>query len=220
MASPAAADGPPAGPLEIRPPRQRRSREAWNRVLDAGVQLLEAGGYEAFTIAAVCERAQVAPRALYERADSKDALFLAVYEHGVTRVRADQTTLASHDRWRGLPPEQLADQVVREIAAIFFRHAAFLRPVILLSSVHPEINRRGSYYSQELGDLFTSLLMHARDAIDHPDPETAVRAAFNAVFSTLVMRISYGPAFATPVGDDETFLQTLSTMVRRYLFRR
>jgi AcrR family transcriptional regulator len=57
--------------------RQRRSREAWNRVLDADVELLETGGYETFTIAAVCDRAQVAPRALYERADSKDALFLA-----------------------------------------------------------------------------------------------------------------------------------------------
>ena len=27
--------------LEVRPPKQRRSREAWNRVLDAGVAILE-----------------------------------------------------------------------------------------------------------------------------------------------------------------------------------
>ena len=56
MGTPAAADGAPAESLEIRPPVQRRSREAWERVLNAGVELLEEGGYDAFTIAAVCDR--------------------------------------------------------------------------------------------------------------------------------------------------------------------
>lgn len=73
------------------------------------MELLETGGYEAFTIAAVCDRAQVAPRALYEWADSEDALFLAVYEHGVARVRADQAALAGPGRRHGLAADQLAD---------------------------------------------------------------------------------------------------------------
>jgi len=220
VATPAAAGGVPAESLEIRPPVQRRSREAWERVLNAGVELLEEGGYDAFTIAAVCERAQVAPRALYARADSKDALFLAVYEHGMARVRADQTVLTDEERWRDLPPDQLAIGVVNEVAAIFFRNAALLRAVVLISGVHPEVYRRGAHYSRQLGDQVTNLLLHARDAIDDPDPETAVRAAFNAVFSALVLRVAYGPAFATPPADEQTFLETLSTMVRRYLFRR
>jgi AcrR family transcriptional regulator len=219
MATPAAADGAPAESLEIRPPVQRRSREAWDRVLNAGVHLLEEGGYDAFTIAAVCNRAQVAPRALYDRADNKDALFLAVYEHGMARVRADQAVLTDQERWRDLPPDQLATQMVSEVAAIFFRHAAFLRAVVLISGVHAEVYRRGAYYSQQLGDQVTNLMLRARDDIDNPDPETAVRAAFNAVFSALVLRIAYGPAFAAPDIDEQTFLQTLSTMVRRYLFR-
>lgn len=42
--------------------------------------------------------------------------------------------------------------------------------------------------------------------------------AFNAVFSTLILRVAYGPAFATPLTDEQTFLETLSMMVRRYLF--
>jgi AcrR family transcriptional regulator len=219
VATPAAASGTPSESLEIRPPVQRRSREAWNRVLNAGVQLLEEGGYDAFTIAAVCDRAQVAPRALYARADSKDALFLAVYEHGLARVRADQAVLTDEERWGDLPPDQLAVQVVSEVAAIFFRHAAFLRAVVLISGVHAEVYRRGASYSRQLGDQVTSLLLRARDAIDNPDPETAVRAAFNAVFAALVLRIAYGPAFAGPPTDEQTFLQTLSMMVRRYLFR-
>lgn len=81
--------------LTIRPPLQERSRRAWDRVLDAGVILLEEAGYEGFTIAAVCERAQVSPRAVYDRAPSKDALFLAVYERGMARIKADLRPIAA-----------------------------------------------------------------------------------------------------------------------------
>lgn len=46
------AEGPDVpGHLTIRPPRQERSRRAWDRVLDAGVALLEEAGYAGFTIA-------------------------------------------------------------------------------------------------------------------------------------------------------------------------
>src|SRR3954454_23905368 len=96
-----------AADLEIRPPRQQRSREGWNRVLDAGVALLEEGGYDAFTIAALCERAGVAPRAVYARADNKDALFLAVYEHGAQRLRAEHAVFADDARWQALEPVDL-----------------------------------------------------------------------------------------------------------------
>ncbi|WP_433378587.1 TetR/AcrR family transcriptional regulator [Actinoplanes sp. CA-142083] len=195
------------GSLEIRPPRQQRSREAWGRVLDAGVALLEEGGYEAFTIAAVCERAGVPPRALYARADNKDALFLAVYEHGIARVRADHDILDAA-RWRGLPPERLVAEVVRATAGIFARHAAFLRAVVLISGVHAEVYRRGAAYSTELGERFTRLLLGAGIG-----PETAVRTAFTAVFSTLVLRTAYGPTFAGPAVDEDG----LTEMVSRYL---
>lgn len=161
----------------IRPPQQRRSREAWTRVLDAGVALLEEGGHEAFTIAAVCERAGVAPRAIYDRTDTKDTLFLAVYEHGLRRVREDNLRFADHERWEHLPATALIEHAVRELASVFSAHRAFLRSVMLVSGVHPEIRRRGSLYSREVGQQFTALLLGVREQIDHPDPDTAVSAA-------------------------------------------
>ena len=98
-----------AAGLEVRPPKQRRSREAWRWVLDAGVAILEDGGYEAFTIAAVCDRAGVAPPAIYARTSTKDALFLAVYEHGIARLRADELALVDAPRWAELTAADLAE---------------------------------------------------------------------------------------------------------------
>ncbi|MFD0252128.1 MULTISPECIES: TetR/AcrR family transcriptional regulator [Streptomyces] len=131
------------------------------------VTLIEEGGYEAFTIAALCEKAQVPPRALYDRTSSKDALFLAVYEHGIARIAAGHRVLTAPDPWRNLATDQLITAVVTELTALFRQHAAFLKPVVLLSGAHPEVLRRGRAHVQAHGDAFTARLLTIRP---HPPP--------------------------------------------------
>ena len=203
--------------LAVRPPTQRRSRAAWERVLDAGVELLEDGGYEAFTIAAVCARAKVAPPAIYARAPGKDALFLAVYERGMERVRADYAGFSDAERRASPTPER-----VREAVALLLRtslrHARFLRAVVLVSGVHPEVQRRGSRNVQELGDLFARVVLVARDEITHDDPEAAVRTCFGSIFADLTLRLAYGPGFTTPSPlDDDTYVAELGDLAVRHL---
>lgn len=205
--------------LTIRPPRQERSRRAWDRILEAGVALLEEAGYDGFTIAAVCDRAQVPPRAVYDRAPSKNALFLAVYEHGMARIRADHEIFDDTAYWLGLDATALIEAAVRELAAVFSRHQALLRAVVLISGVHPEVNRRGSVYSRELGDLFTALLRPIAAQITHPgtDVDTVLRTWFTTVFSALVIRVAYGPGFAADPVDDATYTSQLARMSSSYL---
>jgi AcrR family transcriptional regulator len=205
--------------LTIRPPRQERSRRAWDRILDAGVTLLEEAGYEGFTIAAVCGRAQVPPRAVYDRAPSKDALFLAVYEHGMARIRADHEIFSNPSHWRGLDAAALIETAVRELAAVFSRHQALLRSVVLISGVHPEVYRRGSAYSREMGDLFTALLRPIAPQIAHPgtDVDMVLQTCFTTVFSALVIRVAYGPGFAADPVDDEAYASQLARMSSSYL---
>jgi len=206
-----------AAGLEVRPPKQRRSREAWRRVLDAGVAILEDGGYEAFTIAAVCDRAGVAPPAIYARTSTKDALFLAVYEHGIARLRADELALVDAPRWAELTAADLVRAAAAELAGIGLRHAPFLRAVVLISAAHPEVRRRGSRYSRELGERFAAMLHPVSGLIAHRDPEAAVRACFATIFAALIIRVAYGPGFATAPVDDDTFVADLGETAARYL---
>ena len=211
-------DRPSSAELDVRPPLQRRSRETWARVLDAGLAVLEDGGYDGFTIAAVCERAQVAPTALYARTTSKDALFLAVYEHGIARLLADQEVFADDARWAGHAPVDLVRAAVAETVSIALRHERYLRAVVLVSATHAEVRRRGSRYSQALGEGFAEVVLRARDAIRHDDPEAAVRSCFGTVFATSMIRLAYGPGFATPVPvDDGAFTADLGETAVRYL---
>jgi AcrR family transcriptional regulator len=160
----------------------------------------------------------VAPRALYARVDTKEALFLAVYEHGIARLRDNQEVLAEDARWAGLGLADLVRAAVAETVGISLRHQRFLRAVVLISAAHPEVRRRGSRYSQELGEGFARVVLHVRHAIRHDDPEAAVRSCFGTVFAASVIRVAYGPSFATPVPvDDDRFLADLGETAVRYL---
>ena len=58
----------------------------------------------------------------------------------------------------------------------------------------------------------------AAGAIAHPDPEAAVRSCFGTVFATSVIRVAYGPRFATPSPvDNEAFVADLGETAARYL---
>lgn len=87
-----------------------------------------------------------------------------------------------------------------------------------ISGVHPEVYRRGALASAKVVDLFAGALVGIRAQIDQPDPDAAVRAAYSTVFSALVFRAAYGPAISAGPVDEEVFLDSLSTMVRCYLF--
>ncbi len=54
--------------------------------------------------------------------------------------------------------------------------------------------------------------------IRHADPVAAVRCCFGMVFATSIIRVAYGPGFATPVPiDDDAFVADLGETAARYL---
>jgi AcrR family transcriptional regulator len=202
--------------LTVRPPQQRRSRERWTRILDAGLELLEEGGFEAFTIAAVCQRALVPPRAIYARTASKDALFLAVYEHGMARVRADTGVLAEVERWSRCDARDRIRLAVSAVADVFDAHAAFLRAVVLVSGAHPEVARRGRAYAEELTETFAAVVLSG-SGLRPVEPHAAVRMSFSTVFAALVMHTAYGPTFAWSGFDERAFVRHLGDLVADHL---
>jgi len=199
--------------LSVRPAQQRRSKEAWTRVLDAGVAVLTEKGSEGFTIAAVCERAGVTPPTIYRRAPNKDALFLAVYEHGIAQVRATETTkLAEPSPPRDGDAAAVVRQAVRTIAETFFAHRDFLRAVIIISATNETVHGRGVDASNTLAATFSRLT----DSVTPPDLEESRTTFFQMLFGALVLRTGFGGDFAmpTPVSDD-AFVAGLEAVAER-----
>lgn len=165
-----------------------------------------------------CASAGVAPPFLYTRTASKDALFLAVYEHGIGRLRHEREVFADAARWAGLSPPDLVRAAVAEIPHIFLRHQRFLHAVVLISSTHPEVRRCGSQYGQELGESFADVLRPVAAAMTHDDPRAAVWPSFGTVFAAAMISVAYGPGFAMPDAvDDEDFGRDMGETAVRYL---
>lgn len=205
------------GGFGVRLPQQRRSKESWARMLDAGVALICEGGYEAFTIAAICERAEVLPRAIYERVDTKDALFMAVYEHGMERVWADASRpLEEVGEGSGSAVERI-HRVVGQLAEVFDLHQDFLRTILVLAPYHPEVYRRGRQYSRLQGKVFMDGLRPLLAQESHDEPEEALQFSFELAYSAVVFRTMYGPGFTSTASSQGKFVDSLALAVQGHL---
>src|SRR3546814_6691826 len=92
-------------------------------------------------------------------------------------------------------------RAVAVVSAIFDRHRLFLRAIVLVSSRHPEVARRGAARRRELCDLFTDVLAPTDARSPHRDSLAARRVALTMTFSALVVRTAYGEAFGAAHDD-------------------
>ena len=186
-------------PSAVRPPLQDRSRASWARVLDAGLALLEEDGADALTVAAVCRRAQISPPSLYARVDGRSGLFHAVYEHGMTGVARSED-----ERLRAV--DGSARAVVDAVTAVFDRHRAFLRAVMVASSSDRALLERGAQESRRFADRVAQVLPTA-------DPE-AGRSAARALYEANSFRTLHGDAFWSPGGEHrDAFIDRTTRLV-------
>ena len=191
--------------LSVRPPKQKRSQESLERVLDASTKLLAENGFDAFTIQDVSQHSDVSVGAIYARFGSKESLLRAVHRHAMEQIRPEHASVAPDD---GRPAREAREAIVgavETVAGIFRGNEPLLRAFMHLGAVDDEIARRGSESSVDLARQFAATLLAHRDEIRHPDPETAVDVAFRLAYCTFARQVMYGSTFESdrPIGWDE-----------------
>ena len=189
----------------VRPPKQKRSQESLERVVEASLQLLQENGFEAFTIQDVSKRAGVSVGAIYARFGNKESLLRAVHRDAMEALRPEHDVVASAD---GRPDAKARDVVlaaVRAVAAIFRGNEDLLRAFMHLGAVDDVIARRGSDASADLARQFAATVLAHRRELTHADPETAVDIAYRMAYCTFARQVMYGPAFESDrtIGWDE-----------------
>ncbi|MDO6966150.1 TetR/AcrR family transcriptional regulator [Rhizobium alvei] len=201
--------------FEIHPPQQERTQASWERILEAGLRLLEEEGYDGFTIAAICARANVSPTAIYARVRTKKALFLAVFEHGFGAVR--QETEATRARLKGSSPDAVIRGAVAAIALTTFAHQRFHRPVILRAEIDDEIALRTRQARTETATWFRDIVLRHSGAQKQPNPERIDRC-FRVIFAALMARVATPSALDVGlVYSDESFIADLQDTAVNWL---
>lgn len=74
---------------------QQRSEETYNHLLDVAGRCFAAGGYDATSVAKICQEAGVSKGAFYYHFSSKQALFLELLERWLTRLDRHMAELRS-----------------------------------------------------------------------------------------------------------------------------
>lgn len=177
-----------------RKPLQKRSRETLEKLLAAGIELLEQDGYEGLSIADLSARAGVSVGSIYQRFDGKEVLFAALQERILERIDAEQAGLFQSIN-SALPDGALIREAVSRLASLFQRNEAILRVMILRGAIDEPTRQRGSRSSVGLARAFESFLLSRVRRFGHPQPEIAADICFRIVYATLTRRIMSGSSF-------------------------
>ncbi|NTI78492.1 TetR/AcrR family transcriptional regulator [Rhizobium rhizogenes] len=177
-----------------RVPRQQRSRDSLEKLMKAGIDLLEEKGFEGLSIADLSARSGVSVGSIYQRFDGKEALFAALQEQILERIDAEQVDLFRRID-TSLSDGRLVFEAVGQLATFFHRNEALLRVMILRGAVDEETRRRGSRSSMHLARAFETFLLSSIRVFGHAEPELAADICFRIVYATFTRRVMSGSTF-------------------------
>jgi len=207
----------PSGEL-VRQPKQERSRQSFDRAVEAAMSLMVERRSGAITIAEVAARSGVSTGSIYARVASKEDLIRVAHARLMNRLALET------DRALGIqaaPDEDLQVVVGRSVSALaelLRRHSEELAPFMRLAHSDPVIASGGKIAHEGMVSAFSKALLAAGPAITRPDPDAAVAWSCAVVYSVLARELGLGsdPEAAADLPWDE-LLAALTEMVAAYL---
>lgn len=199
-----------------REPKQARSRQSFEKTIEAALALLQERGNDEFTLADVSARSGVSIGSIYARFEGKDDLVRIA--HG---RKMDDIDAISNHLFESLPtrPEAGLESVAREavdrIIEVLRRYADILRPFMLRATQDSTISQRGAASHAALATHFADVLRKWPDGFLS---QTDIDWCFNVVYSVVARRLGLG----STVEGSGTFewreiAEKLTGMVASYL---
>jgi AcrR family transcriptional regulator len=202
----------------VRAPRQARSQETLDRILDAAERLVAEKGFEDTPVADVVALAGSSVGAFYARFRDKDALLYALHERHLVQARATAELALDPARWDGADIATIVREVVRFLLSIYREQQGLIRAFVLRGHMDPEFRARQEQLSERVTERMRALLLARAAEIGHPDPERAVGFALTLVFSTLESTMLFGAIRVRDLAvDDNQLAAEITRAVLLYL---
>jgi AcrR family transcriptional regulator len=175
-----------------RAPKQSRSRQSYDRMLDAAAAIIDEGGLAALTLSEVSRRSKVSIGSIYCRVEGKEALLRAVQARTLAQMDREFALMLTRVRRKEMPLRQLIPALVRELALFLRRHARLLGAFMQQAPSDPVIEAAGRKSWLQAALDFKLILLERRTEIRHPDPEHAAEMCFNVVYGCLARFLGLG----------------------------
>jgi AcrR family transcriptional regulator len=156
-------------------PKQGRSRRTLDRLVAAGLSLLEEGGPDAVTVKAVVARARSSVGSFYARFEGKDDLLAYLREQVRQSAEAEWSETVGREAWEA----SLAGIAAQAVALLFDLRPGYEQRIrtadrLVTDGEDDELRRKAL-------DQLAARFLERREEITHPNPELAVRIALSAV---------------------------------------
>ncbi len=165
--------------LRANPPKQERSLETLNRLLDAAEKVLEEDGLDAATVPAIAKRAGVSVGVVYRRFPNKEALIRGVYERYLWRIREQNGMMLSALAHVRMTLPDLIRGMVRGSVEANRRKRNLVAAInqFVRTSEDASLRREAAEINKASTAAVSALMLVHRDQIRHPDPEAAIEFA-------------------------------------------
>lgn len=207
MEGPALSTAPAARPelRWVRPPRQARSQETLERLLDAAEQLVAEKGFADATIAELVRRAGSSVGAFYARFRDKEGLLYALYERYLEQAVATADAALDPRFWEGASIPEVLRAIVPFLVAVHRERQGLLRAFVLRSHVDPEFRAREERLSHHVNGSLSRLLLARAGEIRHPDPARAAAFGLSMAVSSIENAVLFGElrSGVLTLSDDE-----------------
>jgi AcrR family transcriptional regulator len=162
----------------LRPPKQARSRKTLDSIAQAALELMEEGGVESATVAAIVERAGASVGSFYARFAGKDDLIRYLQDRIWSEARDRWDAALEAQNWEALSIDSVVEGVVG-LLLHSFRADYHQREVLGRERRQDEEGARRVFeFHQHILSTVTPLFLAHREELTHPDPEWAIRLGY------------------------------------------
>jgi AcrR family transcriptional regulator len=198
-----------------RVPQQVRSRDRFERILEATAQLVVSGGVESVSTRAIAGAADVPVASLYQYFADKESVLLALVERDLSELEARvEGDLARLTR---LDVRAIVETTIRAFVAVYRRRPALVM-IWLRGRTNPEIDgfcrehirrmardlfevaRRAGMVVEDSTGLFAELAFQVTDRLFQVAFEHSFEGDAVVIEETIALVTSYLETHATPAG--------------------
>ena len=199
-------------------PKQGRSEESLEKILDATLEQLLENGAEGLSVASVAERAGYTVGALYRRFADKKSLLHAVHERFAENILAILQKAADHVEEQQLGLPEFVELLSNKAWSFTVQQQGFLQLANIFAQNDEDFLSRKEFVSKRSEEILIPVFLSRVDEIKHKNPERAIRFVFEQSIAAISYRVeSMQSQQIFPIMDDDEFLEEIKHCFYLYL---
>ncbi|HIF94935.1 MAG: TetR/AcrR family transcriptional regulator [Myxococcales bacterium] len=183
----------------IRPPRQQRTHQGLERILDVAERLLLEKCFDDIHVREIALRADTSVAAFYRRFKDKDGLLHALHERRCKEAFETADDAFDADRWLGADIEEILHTIFPFLIEVMQPNESLYRAIYQRAITDDLMRERAMKLNRYVVSGLSDLLMARKDEIRHPHPAAAISFALTQVVALLTQQYTVGIRDLGPV---------------------